>query len=253
MDQKEFIIQLLEALKLPEVREQLAKVMSIPDSIYQDPMSYQNNLIIEEKDLELKQKDLENERLRSELIAWSAKDLLIQDQLGVAEGLNRKLQSKNDELTEQIHTANIKINDFNNLFYKIYNVYEVYLKLSDVSKTELRGIFKEDSPDVWIAAGIQPDNIESLWEYTKMRIMKRQYDDLDGLLQFIYYFIELYNKTKTAPFYILQKVTIGDCFDVDLHIRTSESKAAGKIKQILLYGYINANTSAIIKKSVVAL
>lgn len=108
-----------------------------------------------------------------------------------------------------------------------------------------------DSFEEFLACGVQPGNIDTLWEFSRNQALKGNLEDTAILEQIIAYFVRLYNGTNKSPILAFQKVAVGDSFDIDLHIRTQSSKAAGTISNILITGLTNAFTGETIKKSVV--
>lgn len=156
------------------------------------------------------------------------------------------IESNMESVSNELHR-------YKSLFNPMYKTIELYNRLTKRNKEALKGIFKNSDPAEFLISGVQQGNIESLWEYIKIQIMKQEYDDIDNLTYLFYYFIDLHNKTKSIPAYELLKTNTGDIFDVEMHIRTSSSKPSGKIKKIILQGFLNINTNIIIKKSVVEL
>ena len=91
----------------------------------------------------------------------------------------------------------------------------------------------------------------ALWEFSRSHALAGNTEDIVILNQMIEYFVRLYNGTNESPILAFQTVSPGDIFDVDFHIRTQESKASGKISNVILTGLANAYTGEIIKKAVV--
>lgn len=240
MDQQEFIMYMKEALQLPEIKCLIVQAAGLGAGY--------GNIVEPEND---HRKDKEIERLRDECLLWQEKERALQIKIGDMDERFLTMQKQSNDLKMKLKRTEKQLSGFVNVFGRFYSMLEVYDNLSENHKNALKGIFKEDTPDSWIAAGVQPDNIDSLWEYTRMQIMNRKYKELEGLGSLVYYFLDLYNSTRSTPIFTLQEVSAGDMFDVDSHIRTSDSKAAGRISQVYLYGYVNVNTDTVIKRSVV--
>lgn len=234
MELNEFCQNVLLALEEPEIREKISEIVKETMPVLEQD-SYREELRTMEHQLDSCQRELANVQMKNQELKENNHKLEMQLMLNQEEYEKKYSQWK----------------DFENCYSPLHNAYQLYLQVSPAGRNAIKGIFKEDNPDVWIAAGTQPENISALWEYTRMQIMERRYQDVDKLAELIYYFIDLYNKTKNDPIYILQPVSKGDEFDVEYHIRTSNSRAVGKIKEIILYGYENAKTKAILKKSVI--
>jgi hypothetical protein len=140
---------------------------------------------------------------------------------------------------------------FKAIFQRQTATFYQYQGLSEQSKDALSGIFMGDSFEEFLACGVQPGNIDTLWEFSRNQALKGNLEDTAILEQIIAYFVRLYNGTNKSPILAFQKVAVGDSFDIDLHIRTQSSKAAGTISNILITGLTNAFTGETIKKSVV--
>lgn len=234
MELNEFNQNILLALEEPEIRD---KITEIINTTMEAPQlhSYREEIKAMENQLDACKRELAGERLKNQELKEN----------------NHKLETQIMLSQEEYEKKYVQWKEFENFYHTLYSTYQMYQQISPAGRNAIKGIFKKDTPDVWIAAGTQPENISALWEYTRMQIMERRYQDVDKLAELIYYFIDLYNKTKNDPIYKLQPVSPGDEFDVEYHIRTSNSRAVGKIKKIVLYGFENVKTKAILKKSVI--
>lgn len=162
-----------------------------------------------------------------------------------------RLKEENEQLRKQRDEYKNGYSKFIKVFRKQTKYFYEYQRLSEKSKEALSGIFRQDSFENFLACGVQPDNIDALWEFTKNEAMQNNIDDVNILNEIIGYFVRLYNDTNETPVLELQQVNEGDMFDIDMHIRTPESKTAGNIQQVILGGLTNAYTGAVIKKAVV--
>lgn len=165
-------------------------------------------------------------------------------QLSEAKEALQKLEKSRDEYRN-------KYFQFKAIFQKQTHAFYLYQSLTETSLEELSGIFKGTNFESFLACGVQPGNIDALWEYARSAALAGNLDDVSLLNQIIAYFVNLYNNTNEAPILGFQNVSVGDAFDVDLHIRTQSSKPAGQITTILLTGLTNAFTGEVIKKSVI--
>jgi len=129
------------------------------------------------------------------------------------------------------------------------NAFAQFKTLKANTQSALAGIFKEPSAVGFIACGVQEKNLLSLWDYTKNRLME-QADAETAILVELFYF--LFSRYRLAyPNYRLQEVTLGEAFDPEQHIRSSQSRASGAISKVLLSGWVNNKNQKIIKTSVV--
>lgn len=156
----------------------------------------------------------------------------------------KKTESNRDEYKS-------KYLQFKGIFQRQTHTFYQYQHLSAQSKEALSGVFRGDSFEEFLACGVQPGNIDTLWEFSRNQALEENLKDVEILEQIIAYFVRLYNGTNESPILAFQKVNVGDSFDADLHIRTQKSKAAGTITKILITGLTNAYTGEVIKKTVV--
>lgn len=140
---------------------------------------------------------------------------------------------------------------FKGIFQRQTQTFYEYQGLSAQSLEALSGIFKGSSFEEFLACGVQPANIDALWEFARNEALHGNRKDIPILEKIITYFVNLYNGTNDSDILGFEEVHTGDLFDVDFHIRTKESKAAGNITNVLLGGLINAFTGEVIKKAVV--
>ena len=165
-----------------------------------------------------------------------------------------QLNSENDKINAEYDKLNL---DYEKIKKEILpdsitkEMYVIFTNLDISIKNDLKGIFKNETYENFIACGCQKENINTLWEFIKSRISKDKYDQLDDLNKIFIYFIECYNSISNTPTLSIQTVEIGDIFDTSLHIRDQNSKSSGKITNIYLFGYQNAINKKIMNKSIV--
>lgn len=181
----------------------------------------------------------------------SEKELQLQKELAAVREQLQSLKIERDSLIAKKEEYRSKYLPLKSLFQKQMRVFHMYQNLSAHSLDALTGIFKGNSFEEFLACGVQPGNIDALWEFARSEILLSRTEDLTSLRELILYFIDLYNRTGDVPILGIQDVNPKDTFDVDLHIRTQDSKPAGKIQEIILPGLTNALTGAVIKKAVV--
>jgi len=171
----------------------------------------------------------------------------------VTNQLNQKIEDNKQYIVNEANNAKYlkELDEYRSMFGDLYKVIIMYNRLSEANKKSLKGLFKSNDPVVFLASGMSQGGIESLWEYAKMLIMKRDYGDIEELSGIIYFFIDVMNNVRNVPLNKLLDTKKGDVFDIEMHIRTSDSRPAGKIVRVLLQGFRNAGNNGIIKKSVV--
>ena len=146
-------------------------------------------------------------------------DVLQQELLTVKEALQKAEKSRDEYRSKYLQ--------FKAIFQKQTHAFYLYQHLTDQSKDELSGIFKGKNFEAFLACGVQPANIDALWEYARQAALAGSLEDVELLNQIIAYFVNLYNITNDAPILGFQNVSVGDAFDVDWHIRTHNAAAAG--------------------------
>ncbi len=139
------------------------------------------------------------------------------------------------------------------MFGNISDIYNLYRMLSDETKAEIKGIFKRDNIENFIVCGSQIDNIQMLWDYIKSKIIENENMDVENLKLIFNYFFEKYNEIHDGCMYDRLNVNINDEFDTNIHTRSSDSKASGEVKEVLLEGYKNSYTNKVERKSIVRL
>lgn len=170
----------------------------------------------------------------------------------------QKLQKELQIVKEQLSKTENNRDEYKNKYFQFKGIFQrqthtfyLYQGLSEYCRDALSGIFRGTSFEEFLACGVQPGNIDALWEFSRGHALAGNAEDVIILNQIIKYFVCLYNVTNESPILAFQAVSPGDFFDVDFHIRTQESRASGKISNIVLAGLANAYTGEIIKKAVV--
>ncbi len=164
-----------------------------------------------------------------------------------------------DSLNSQIHSLKSKnssldkeLRALKNSFEADLSIFAEYEKLADSTKKSISNIFKDDSLNGFFACGVQEKNIISFWEYIKLEVINNKNRDIEKLNKIFDYLFEKYR--LAYPMYERQNTNINDVFDTQLQIKhNSSSNTSGKIKDILLKGYVNTKTDKVMKHSVVVL
>lgn len=219
-----------DLMKLEEEIDMLKNLVEKWKKCFRDEALKSSNL-----SQEIKHKDSQTSILKSDM-----------------ENLN---QSKKDIQTkmEKMEISNNALNDEIEFYKKNFSneleTYKLYTRLSNETKSSLKGIFKDDSMSGFLVCGVQENNINSFWDYIKNEIIEDNNSDIEKL---VLIFTFLFDKFMMAyPIYKIQNVNIGDEFDALEQIKYSNALVSGKISEVLLKGWINTKTSNIIRKSVV--
>lgn len=217
---KKFVIEVTEEDEINlsgGEKENMQKLLEIIRNMF-----FIKNKRLAEKSKEISEIEKENKILLNEVEAVKKENIL---------PLQKKLDFYREQFENQI------------------KVYSLYKNLSPRAIKSLENIFKGDSIDLFMACGIQEDNINSLWYYIKNEIIEERDEDIEKLKFIFEYFFNLY--IVPNDYYTSQEIKIGDKFDTSIHIAHSRGKSSGEVKEVLLRGYLNKNTKKIINKSLV--
>jgi len=162
-----------------------------------------------------------------------------------------QLQQQYAKLEKQHHATEAKLQDYQHSFAELQAVYTRFSSLKPKIRSSIGGIFKDDSLQGFIAAGVQERNIDSLWDYIKNQIIEECNEDTSTLIEIFDFLFKLY--AKAYPKMQQQVISIGESFDPSKHINTLHSAVSGAITAVVLDGWINTKTKKIIKQAVVRL
>lgn len=179
-----------------------------------------------DKDIKIIQ--AEKDRLLS---ACKAKDSRYNELKEGYEGQLSRLEQKCQELG--------KYRELNKKYEMIDYYYNLYLSFSESEHKKLGRILSGESPEQFLAWGTQWDNIRALWTEISFWLDEYPKDTVDKLIKIFDYFFGIYyenNQKDGTKKYIRQEVKAGDEFDDFLYTR-KDGAVAGKITEVLLYGY----------------
>lgn len=286
MNDKEFKEKLINLLEDKEVREKiesnfierikhlLKKIFGLADENFDE-----NTLLKKLKDIEDKKEKLSAENLR-----LSEQEREYKSQLDKVRDQNSDLKSKldqnikkNDKLEidlqesnkekeilknklEQSNTKNKNLEEKSresqkelDKFKSDFSAYDKFLSLSEQKREKLKNILRGDSIATFIAVGVQPKNIENLWDYLSSSLREGQDDETKKLIEIFYSLFEYY-KEASGRIYELDSVEVGDEFDATKYMRHNSSiDHSGKITSIILRGIVNINTKDTKRQSIVKL
>lgn len=178
----------------------------------------------------------------------------LKDELAHTKEKLEKLEKEKKNLTdsinlyaEQVEKSKKELENFK----KDAKAYENFQNLSTSTRKSLENIIKEDSLASFIASGVQPRNIENLWDYINNELREGQNPEIRELTDIFYFLFTNFTKAN-GDIYELQSVSLGDEFDPQLHLRHNSSQGvSGKINEVVLKGMVNTKTKEIKRKSVV--
>lgn len=178
----------------------------------------------------------------------------LKDELARAKVEREQLEKEKKNLTDNINLYAEQVEkskkELENL-KKDAKAYENFKNLSASTKKSLENIIKEDSLASFIASGVQPRNIENLWDYINNELREGKNADTKELIDIFYFLFVNFTKAN-GDIYELQSINAGEEFDTQLHLRHNSSQgASGKISEVILKGMVNSKTKEIKRKSVV--
>lgn len=237
-----------------EFKDKLLKILEEGDQMVLEYFKKMILNILPTKDSEqdnsiIKKLEIENKNLQSEVDSLQKKYLKNEEKLLLLlkEISEKNIQIEKMELNLKEKDSEIKFRE--NRFKIEEELFKEYNSIIGSLKDELKGVFKGNTIEEFIYCGVQPKNIDSLWEIAKKSILEDE-KDWDKVVKLFKYFFDSFNKTYNSPIYISLNTRIDDKFEPDLHL--SKNIASGYIEKIYLEGYADRNEK-IIKKAIVSL
>lgn len=228
MDKK----RLLELLEDEEVKEKINS--SIMDTL-KATLAKCLNIDSDSSDLKIEVNNLKNELAHTK------------EKLEKLEKEKKNLTDNINLYAEQVEKSKKELENLK----KDAKAYENFKNLSASTKKSLENIIKEDSLASFIASGVQPRNIENLWDYINNELREGKNADTKELIDIFYFLFVNFTKAN-GDIYELQSINAGEEFDTQLHLRHNSSQgASGKISEVILKGMVNSKTKEIKRKSVV--
>lgn len=156
------------------------------------------------------------------------------------------LRNKILQLEEHNKNCEKKIAIYESNYSLIEQSFISYKQLSEKTKQRLQNVFRGESVVEFFAGAIQIDNILSLWDFTKRRVIENEPDDISSLRTIFLNLIELYNKGQNQAEFILILPKEGEKYDNEKHY-IHGTKTDGNVKETELEGFINTKTNKIYK------
>jgi chromosome segregation ATPase len=164
------------------------------------------------------------------------------------ENANEELQSEIIELKNKIKALeSIKfIYEVN--FCKLYDIYTNYKSLGEEITESFKAIVNINSPLSFLLSLSNADNLKLFFERVHIEWNKYSASTLDTLNQVFDFAFEQFSINN--PEYHRIKTKIGENFDTDNHMRTSDSPPVGTVKKVIISGYTNETGTKKIKSFV---
>ncbi len=138
-------------------------------------------------------------------------------------------------------------------FDKAWELYKKYHVINHYYKKLLIPVFPKDEFESFVGGLFQDKNLERLWDLVKdaQEDAVIEQETLDFLWNAFTYSLDLINKTKQEPLYMVLTTKKGEKFDTYKHTLSIDSKAQGNITEVFLPGFQNVYTKKVIRKSIV--
>lgn len=227
MNKSKDVVLLLALLDEPKIIDKIRSITSSEDT------SKPEDSIIQTLRDEL---NALQEAHKADLLKLNETSALLAD---LRDALHKEQQNRQE--------CELKLNDQ----VRVQGAFLDFLVLPQGVRLALRGIFKQDTFDNFVACGSQRDNIEALWDFIKFRIMDCNLEALETLVKILYFCQDTFNGTAEQPLLLRDEIAAGDPFDVTRHIRTPDGKVSGTVGEVMLLGYTNASTRGVIRKTIV--
>lgn len=249
--------KLLVALEDERVKALIRKIVKVKET---DTNPEDINVVLKEKQEEIllqKQKlEEENEHLRRMLEEQEAKhrkemQMLASEAKQEIEGLRKELmwtkESEEKQLlrTEEMHR---QMQTYENSYRELESIYRMYNSLNEELHRGLERVLCADSAELFLAWGIQWENLEALWDFLSYCVRDLEEEERNSLCKVFDYLFEVYQKVNLC--YERLNTQVGDEFDEDIHTRGYNSAVGGRITKVLLQGYRGIRKDKI-KKSIV--
>lgn len=206
-----------------------------------------------------RQKDnmaFELENIKKELDA--SKETLTQKQNEIAslESDKAGLQKERDRLMLELSSTSSSLDYYRTNYAYLDKAYNTCLGLPERMRYELRGVFGDlTSPAGFFCGALNPDHLESLWDYVASGLNNGQIgsEDEDRLKQLFDFCFAAVNQSGREPRYRRFGVMPGAEHDDRKMQLASESRQLGKVAKVLLDGYCHATSGKPVRSSLVTL
>lgn len=237
--------------EIKKALENIAKNLSAsnneePNSLFGNKSKKEINKlkdILDEKEEKIKKLECERERNKTEInnlkSAIEKKDLEIEKNVSMQMEQKQKIISLEQE-KEKIDTS------YKNKYADFEVAYENFLSLSEETKNGLKNIFANETMQCFIAAGVQWENISSIWEYTKRCFIESSVNDATKLRNLFLFFFNLYNKKSRHEEYVLISPNEGEKFNSDFHVVLG-GKTGNVVSKCVFIGYKNISGKRVCK------
>lgn len=139
--------------------------------------------------------------------------------------------------------------NYENTYEELEKYFKKFNNLSTDIEQSLERVIKGNSAELFLASGVQRDNLDELWDYISYYLNKLSSEEIETLKEIFEYLFKKYNEINKVL--VFDDIHIGDEFDEEIHTRGKDSRISGGISEIQLIGYKYIKSGKIIKKSIV--
>ncbi len=186
------------------------------------------------------------EYFKSIISSESKKNSVPLDELKKLEDENDKLKASISKIESEKKRLSESFSSYKANYDCLDNIYALYEKLSSETKERLLNVFSGKTSLEFFAGAVQIENILTLWDFIKRRIIENENNDVVGLSEIFKFLLTMYNNGKEKEEYAFISPEIGESFDSDKHYIVDE-KTDGNISEVLLVGMYNKKTKKTFK------
>ena len=152
------------------------------------------------------------------------------------------LRNECEALNHEREKISAECNYFREAYAELDAAYKNYLSLNANLRYQLAGIFGDaETVQGFLIGAANENHLNDFWDYLRYSLNDNRLsaDDakiLTGLFDFCF---EALNRSSREPIYSRLKIERGSRFDNRTMTRTSSSRQLGRVKEILLAGYVD--------------
>ena len=267
MDEKNFVAQLLDALKknsfavkkillnlddcvsqkeFDALNEELRQAQRLADELQQTKTRLESDLAAAQ--VKLRNLDGEVSEQREELRRREKTLQRLRED-------NSRLSNDLSETRQEVQKLSRRLADFESNYSELEAAYKSYLQLPDSMQFALAGVFgKKNSPVSFLAGALQEGHLESLFDFAAQAVNQgKSQAELNILRELLDFTFQAVNNGRREEIYRRLDVQNGDDFDRETMRKTSTSRQSGTVHEIFLRGFKYATSGKVVRQSLISL
>lgn len=164
--------------------------------------------------------------------------------------VQKELVNITNEYETKLSSICEKLYRYESRYLKIEEAFLIYLELSYEMRIRLKNIFGMDNIYTFVAAVLEWNNIEGIWNFTKRRLIENEDRDAECLVNLFDFMFEAYCDCLDMHTFEVISPDVGQKYDSDKHSIIG-TKTDGIISEVLLDGVYNVTDKRVIFKSIV--